>query len=145
MAEAIHDSGVPRSEIFLTTKLWPKDYGDHKKSRAAAFGSMARLDTDYIDLYMMHWPVCPSSITDPKKCLAETWRELEILLDEGRFRAIGVSNFMVRLKIKLNGISNMNCVFRVKTLKAFLTVQRSAESFPMSISANIILIRMPRC
>ena len=81
LAQAIKDSRVDRSDIFLTTKLWPTDYGKNK-TKMAAFDSMKRLETDYLDLYMLHFPVCPSSVDKPKKVLHETWRELELLLDE---------------------------------------------------------------
>jgi len=94
LAQAIKDSQVDRGDIFLTTKLWPTDYGTHK-TKMAALDSMKRLETDYLDLYMLHFPVCPSSIEKPKKVLHETWRELELLLDEGRIRTIGVSNFQI--------------------------------------------------
>jgi diketogulonate reductase-like aldo/keto reductase len=94
LGKAIEDSGIDRSDIFLSTKLWPKDYGKDK-TRAAALGSMRKLDTDYLDLYMLHWPVCAPQVIDQSKCLAETWRELELMLDEGKMRSIGVSNFQV--------------------------------------------------
>ena len=62
------DSYVDRGDIFLTTKLWPTDYGKYKTQKAA-FESMKRLDTDYLDLYVMHLPVCPSSIESTKKVI----------------------------------------------------------------------------
>lgn len=92
LGRAIQESGIPRSEMFLSTKLWPTDYGK-EKCRTAALSSMQRLDTDYLDLYMLHYPNCPSWVEQPQKWLAETWRELELLMDEDRIRAIGVSNF----------------------------------------------------
>jgi len=91
---AIKESGVPRDELFLTTKLWPTDYGA-PITRRAFFGSMRRLATDYIDLYMLHAPLCPSACADKRRLLEETWRELELLLDDGHVRAIGVSNFSI--------------------------------------------------
>lgn len=94
LAQAIKDSHVDRGDIFLTTKLWPTDYGKDKTQKAA-FESMKRLDTDYLDLYVMHLPVCPSSIESTKKVIQETWRELELLLDQEKIRSVGVSNFQV--------------------------------------------------
>ena len=86
---------MPRSDVFLATKIWPRDYGSNK-TREAALASMERLKTDYLDLYMLHWPACMESVEDPKKCLSETWRVLELMLDEDKLRSIGVSNFQVR-------------------------------------------------
>ena len=94
LAQAIKDSGIDRVDIFLTTKLWPLDYGKYK-SKDAALKSMKRLNTDYLDMYMLHFPVCPFDVEHPKRVIEETWRELEVLLDEGRIRSIGVSNFKV--------------------------------------------------
>lgn len=91
---AIQDSGVSREDLFLTTKLWPTDYGTHT-TRKAFFGSLHRLGVDYIDLYMLHAPHCPSSCDDKPQLREDTWREMEILLDEGYVRAIGVSNFSI--------------------------------------------------
>ena len=94
LARAIEDSQVDRSDLFISTKLWPKDYGK-AKTQEAALGSMQRLETDFLDLYSLHWPTCPSSEPNPKKCIAETWRQLELLHDAGKLRSIGVSNFQV--------------------------------------------------
>ncbi|HLL53374.1 MAG TPA: aldo/keto reductase, partial [Myxococcaceae bacterium] len=83
----LRKSGVPRSEVFITTKLWNSDQGFDSALRAFD-GSLRELGTDYVDLYLIHWPV-------PGK-RAESWRALERILSEKRARAIGVSNFMVR-------------------------------------------------
>ena len=84
---AVRDSGLPRAEVFITTKLWNDDQG-YDEALAAFDASLARLGLEYLDLYLLHWPV-------PGKRLA-SWRALERLLAEGRVRAIGVSNFMPR-------------------------------------------------
>ncbi|XP_018013343.1 uncharacterized oxidoreductase ZK1290.5 [Hyalella azteca] len=92
IADAVQASGVPREEVFLATKCWPSDYG--KTSTRAAFrGSCDRFRSDYIDMYLLHWPLVPSWCTDSKQLLSETWRTLELLYDEERVRCIGVSNF----------------------------------------------------
>ncbi|XP_059099635.1 uncharacterized oxidoreductase ZK1290.5-like isoform X2 [Tigriopus californicus] len=91
--EAILDSGVPREDIFLTSKLWPADYGQAKVLPAFQ-GSLERLGTDYLDLYLLHWPEVPTGIPDRRRCLDETWRALELLVESGKCRAIGVSNFL---------------------------------------------------
>lgn len=92
---AIQESQVPRDDIFLATKLWPRDYG-YQTTKQACLGSINRLGTDYLDMYMMHWPNCPMDMgNDPVQIREETWRAMEVLYDEGRCHAIGVSNFLV--------------------------------------------------
>jgi diketogulonate reductase-like aldo/keto reductase len=83
---AIRDTGVPRGEIFVTTKLWNEDQG-HDRARHAFDASLKRLGLDYVDLYLIHWPV-------PGRRL-ESWRALEEIFAEKRARSIGVSNFLV--------------------------------------------------
>lgn len=83
---AVRESGIPRAEVFVTTKLWNDDQGYDSALRAFE-GSLERLGLEHVDLYLLHWPV-------PGRRL-ESWRALERLLGEGRVRAIGVSNFMV--------------------------------------------------
>jgi methylglyoxal/glyoxal reductase len=83
---ALRDSGVPRADVFVTTKLWNDDHGYDAALRAFD-GALARLGLDQVDLFLLHWPV-------PVQRLA-SWRALERLHQEGRARAIGVSNFMV--------------------------------------------------
>jgi 2,5-diketo-D-gluconate reductase A len=83
---AVRASGVPREELFVTTKLWNTDHGYDAALRAFD-KSMGELGIDYVDMYLIHWPV-------PEKDLyVETWRALENILADGRTRAIGVSNF----------------------------------------------------
>lgn len=82
---AVRESGVPRGEVFVTSKLWSSDQGYDSALRAFD-KSLEQLGFEYLDLYLLHWPV-------PKKRL-ESWRALERLLEDGRVRAIGVSNFM---------------------------------------------------
>jgi diketogulonate reductase-like aldo/keto reductase len=86
VGRAIRESGIPREEIFITTKLWNED--QRRKRTPAAFAeSLKRLDVDYVDLYLIHWPV--------KGCFRETWQELEKIYQSGRAKAIGVSNFQI--------------------------------------------------
>ncbi|MCL4120108.1 UNVERIFIED_CONTAM: hypothetical protein GTU68_016715 [Idotea baltica] len=92
IAQAIKDSNVDRGDLFLATKCWPTDYGK-EKTKDAAKGSCQRLDTDYLDLYLLHWPDVPSGC-NRKELLREAWRAMELLYDEGVVRAIGVSNFL---------------------------------------------------
>lgn len=83
---AISNSDVPREEIFVTTKVWNSDQG-YKATHDAFNKSLEKLGLDYIDLYLIHWPV--------KGKYLETWRALEEIYRDGRVKAIGVSNFQV--------------------------------------------------
>ncbi len=87
VGEAVRESSVPRGDLFVTTKLWNSDQGYDSTLRAFE-GSLKRLGLDYLDLYLVHFPV-----PDLRK---ETWRAMETLLEKGRCRAIGVSNFTLR-------------------------------------------------
>jgi diketogulonate reductase-like aldo/keto reductase len=86
VARAIAAVGLDRSEVFITTKLFNDDHGREQAQRAFA-ASLERLETDYVDLYLIHWPV-PS-----EDRYVETWQALEEVHREGRARSIGVSNF----------------------------------------------------
>jgi diketogulonate reductase-like aldo/keto reductase len=85
---AVRASGVPREELFITTKLWNSDHG-HDNALRAFDESMTRLGLDYLDLYLIHWPVPAQDM------YLETWKAFEELLADGRVRSIGVSNFPV--------------------------------------------------
>lgn len=87
VGRGILESGVDRADIFLTTKVWNTEQGYDKALRSFD-ESLKRLQTDYLDLYLIHWPV--------KRKYKETYRALERLYAEGRVRAIGVCNFSVR-------------------------------------------------
>jgi len=91
VGRAIRRSGVPRSEIFVTTKLWNDSHG-FDKALQAFDDSLNRLEMDYVDLYLVHWPVGQPSDTP---IYNETWQAMEAIYKSGRARAIGVSNFMV--------------------------------------------------
>lgn len=84
--EGIRRSGLPREDIFVTTKVWNSEQGYDKALRAAE-ASLKRLGLDHVDLLLIHWP-CPS-----KDLYLETWRALIRLREEGRATSIGVSNF----------------------------------------------------
>lgn len=82
---AVRNSGLDRREGFVTTKVWNTDQG-YESTLRAFDASLARLGLEYLDLYLVHWPV--------KGKYRETWQALEELYREGRVRAIGVSNFL---------------------------------------------------
>jgi glycerol 2-dehydrogenase (NADP+) len=88
---------VPREQIFLTTKL---DNPWHKRAPEALQRSLANLGVEYLDLYLMHWP----SSTDPEDLkkhypdwdFVDTWREMQKLMETGKIRSLGVSNFGIK-------------------------------------------------
>jgi len=87
VGEGVAGSGIDRAELFITTKLWISDYGYEQALRACEL-SLRKLGLDYVDLYLLHWPVP----LDFEGTVA-SFRAAEKLLDDGRVRAIGVSNF----------------------------------------------------
>ncbi|KAG0260989.1 hypothetical protein DFQ27_003234 [Actinomortierella ambigua] len=112
VGEAIRDSGIPRKEIFVTTKLW--NHKHRAQDVHAAFEtSLQNLGLDYLDLYLIHWPCAfqAGDVAFPKGAdgkpileetdFTETWKAMEQLLDTGKVRAIGVSNFSVKNLEKL--------------------------------------------
>ena len=86
VGEAIRKSQIPRKEIFVTTKLWNSDHG-YQAAMAACEKSLKKLGLSYVDLYLIHWPVAGLR--------NDSYRALEKLLQEGKCRALGVSNFTI--------------------------------------------------
>ncbi len=86
VGNALRASGIPRDEVFLTTKVWNDDLRAGRTTQAFQ-ESLDRLGVDYVDLYLIHWPV--------KGRYIEAWEALEDIYRSGRARAIGVSNFLV--------------------------------------------------
>jgi len=86
VGRAIAASGIDRSEIFVTTKVWNTDQG-YESTLAAIDGSLGRLGLNFVDLYLVHWP--------KPQHTADTWRAMEAIQAMGKARAIGVSNFLV--------------------------------------------------
>ena len=106
VGRAVRDSGLRREDVFLTTKLWNDDHGYTSALKAFDF-SLKRLGLGYIDLYLIHFPV-----TNLRE---ESWRALENILDSGRARAIGVSNYTVHhLKALLRHSSAVPAVNQVE-------------------------------
>ncbi len=93
VGRGIRESGVPREEIFLTTKLWNDERGYETTLRAFEC-SLRNLGTEYIDLYLIHWPATPHRFDNWQELNIGTWKAFEKLYKEGRIRAIGISNFM---------------------------------------------------
>lgn len=86
VGRAVRESGLAREEVFVTTKLWHTDNG-YREALAACDRSLEALGMDYVDLYLVHWP---------RGNRQDAWRAMERILDEGKARAVGVSNYLVR-------------------------------------------------
>lgn len=92
LGKAIKKSGIPREEFFVTTKVW-KTYMGYEGAKKSFEESLEKLDMDYVDLLLIHWPR-PDEKSDWKKLDIETWKAFEETYKEGRAKAIGVSNFL---------------------------------------------------
>lgn len=110
---AIRENGVPRPDIFVTTKVWNDDQGYDSALRACD-ESLKRLKMDYVDLYLIHWPV--------PGLRSETWKALIKLQESGKTRAIGVSNFMIRHLDEL--LANTDLVPAVNQIELSPFIQR---------------------
>ncbi len=96
VGRAVKESGIPREEFFLTSKLNRNLLG-YESAKAEFEKTLKRLGTDYLDLYLLHWPRADygkAGFEDWKELDAESWRALEELQKEGKIRSIGVSNFL---------------------------------------------------
>ncbi|KGJ48434.1 oxidoreductase [Clostridium sp. NCR] len=93
VGEAIRKSGVAREELFITSKLWNDDKG-YENTLAAFNRTLEDLQLDYLDLYLIHWPIAKASKNNWQEANSESWRALEELYKQGKVKAIGVSNFL---------------------------------------------------
>jgi diketogulonate reductase-like aldo/keto reductase len=95
---ALLKSGIQREEVFITTKLWNSDHGYDATLRAFE-SSLERLGLEYLDLYLLHWPV--------EELRQDSWRAMETILAGGSCRAVGVSNYTIRHLEELLGTSKV--------------------------------------
>lgn len=119
VGKAVKDSGIPREEIYITSKLWLQDYG-YEAAKRGIETSLKNLDTDYIDLYLLHQPYGD---------VIGAWRALEEAKEEGKIRSIGISNqtpgimkkFLPDMKI-LPAVNQVECnpLFQQKELRNFM-------------------------
>lgn len=93
VGKAVRESGIPREDIFLTSKVWKTDLG-YEKTKKSLEESLERLRTDYLDLFLLHWPKENPDMEDWKEQDLESWSVLEEYYQQGKVRAIGVSNFL---------------------------------------------------
>lgn len=94
VGKALRESGFPREQLFLTSKLRNAAHG-YENVRREVEESLKKMDTDYLDLYLIHWPVVEGHGEDWAEDNRETWKAMEELYKEGKLKAIGVSNFSI--------------------------------------------------
>lgn len=114
VGRGVRQSGLPRDEIFITTKVWNEDQG-YESTLQAFEVSRKKLGFDYIDLYLVHWPV--------KGKTKDTWKALEKLYKEGYVRAIGVSNFHIHHLEELIGVCEVKPMVNQVEYHPLLTQQ----------------------
>jgi diketogulonate reductase-like aldo/keto reductase len=115
VGRAIKESGIPREEIFVTTKLANEDHGE-KEARRACEQSLRQLDMEYVDLYLIHWPV--------PELRRASWRAMEAMQREGKCRSIGVSNYMIHHLEELLGEAEIVPAVNQVELHPFLTHEK---------------------
>lgn len=93
LAEAIRESGISRGEFFIASKLWKDEMG-YENVKSAFERTLNNLRTDYLDLYLIHWPLPEPGYKEWRQLDKETWRAMEELYEAGKIRAIGLSNFL---------------------------------------------------
>jgi len=128
VGNAIEKSGVPREEIFLTTKVWIEHYG-YENTKASVLESMRKLKTDYLDLCLLHQPFAD---------YYSAWRALEDLYEEGKIRAIGISNFYPDRMIDIASFARIRpMVNQVEThpLNQQITAKSYMDKYSIQIEA----------
>ena len=93
IGNAIRKSKIPREELFLTSKVWKTELGYEKTMKSFA-QSLLRLGTEYLDLFLIHWPRPDLETKNWEKLVQESWKALEDLYQQGKIKSIGVSNFL---------------------------------------------------
>lgn len=114
VGRAIRNSGIPREDIFVTTKVWNEDQRQGTVKKAFE-DSLRKLDMDYVDLYLIHWPVVGK--------FQETWKAFEEIYQTGRVKSIGVSNFKEHHLDELKAISTITPAVNQIELHPYLIQQ----------------------
>ena len=118
LGEAMKRSGIPRSEFYIVSKVWDNEQG-YNNTIAACERSLARLGLDYLDLYVIHWPV-------PEQTQA-TWQAMETLQQQGKIRSLGLSNFRISDIEQLLSFANIKPVYNQLELHPYMTQQALVE------------------
>ena len=92
VGKGVKASGLPREDVVVTTKLWRENLG-YEQTKVAFEQSLKKLDLEYIDLYLIHWPANAKNYDNWQKANADSWLAMEELQSEGKIKSIGVSNF----------------------------------------------------
>ncbi|KAI3405671.1 GCY1 [Candida oxycetoniae] len=139
VGKAIAEAGIPRNELFVTTKLWN---ADHKKVEAALDESLKKLQLDYVDLYLIHWPVSINPETNKPYTdhdFVDTWKALQKLYKKGeKVKAIGVSNFTIKKLEKLLNADGVDVVPLVNQVETHPLLTQP-ELYDYLKSKNIVL------
>lgn len=128
VGEAIKESGIPREEIFLTTKVWIEHYG-YENAKASVLESMKKLQTEYLDLVLLHQPFGDAY---------GAWRALEELYEVGKIRAIGISNFYVDRMVEFvnfNRIKPMITQMEVHIFNQQKQLKEYADKYDVQLEA----------
>lgn len=128
VGEAIKESGIPREEIFLTTKVWIEHYG-YENAKASVLESMKKLQTEYLDLVLLHQPFGDAY---------GAWRALEELYEAGKIRAIGISNFYVDRMVEFvnfNRIKPMITQMEVHIFNQQKQLKEYADKYEVQLEA----------
>jgi 2,5-diketo-D-gluconate reductase A len=130
VGDGLRASGVPREDVYITTKLWNTDQG-RESARAAFNTSLDLLKLDYVDLYLIHWPV------PARDLYVESWETLIRLREDGRARTIGVSNFLpdqIDRLIETTGV--VPVVNQIECHPAFQQVSARAENAKRKVTVQ---------
>jgi len=93
LGQAVKESGIPREEFIIASKVWHDEMG-YDNTKLAFSRSLERLQTEYLDLYLIHWPKASQEDENWKQHIIDTWRAMEELVEEGKIKSIGLSNFL---------------------------------------------------
>lgn len=135
VGEGIRLSHVPRKDIFLTSKLDNPNHG-YERAKKAIDDSLERLGTDYMDLFLIHWPEMEGHMEDWQESNIETWRALEEAYEAGKIKAIGLSNF------KTKHLKNLLANCRIKPMVNQLRLHpgiAQKETVAMSREAGMVI------
>lgn len=93
LGSVLNSSGIARKDLQIASKLWRTEMG-YEQTKKACKASLKRLNTDYLDVYLIHWPKQDNYGSDWKEVLRDTWRAMEELYEEGLIKSLGLSNFL---------------------------------------------------